>query len=361
MKTTLNYKELNKIPCLTWNWLKMNRASLNTEVDSFLSTSMNIEGNLSDIKISQKKEDFDKALKKFPNTENKSQKDSISLSEQIGINETLLINVSKKIQEPLIIHFNLEDKKTYSSAQIITAEENSQITVIIDYTSLPTAEGFQAIQTKLEAKAYSKIHLIKVQLLGQNYTQIDNTDSYCAEGASIEITQIQLGGNNVFAAVHNLLDGYKSNFKSDTAYICKNKQNLDMTYTVLHKGEQTNTKMIAKGVVSDSATKTYRGTIDFKNGCHGAIGDEQEETLLLSPTVINKSIPIILCDEENVSGTHGATLGKLGADELFYFKSRGISEHQAEKIMSVAKIQSVASLIPNQNIQEKILDFIQEK
>ena len=255
MKTTLNYTELNKIPCLTWNWLKMNRASLNTEVDSFLSTAMNIEGNLSDIKISQKKEDFDKALKKFPNTENKSQKDSISLSEQIGINETLLINVSKKIQEPLIIHFNLEDKKTYSSAQIITAEENSQITVIIDYTSLPTAEGFQAIQTKLEAKAYSKIHLIKVQLLGQNYTQIDNTDSYCAEGASIEITQIQLGGNNVFAAVHNLLDGYKSNFKSDTAYICKNKQNLDMTYTVLHKGEQTNTKMIAKGVVSDSAKK----------------------------------------------------------------------------------------------------------
>ena len=134
-----------------------------------------------------------------------------------------------------------------------------------------------------------------------------------------------------------------------------------MTYTVLHKGEQTNTKMIAKGVVSDSAKKTYRGTINFKNGCHGAIGDEQEETLLLSPTVINKSIPIILCDEENVSGTHGATLGKLGADELFYFKSRGISEHQAEKIMSVAKIQSVASLIPNQNIQEKILDFIQEK
>ena len=50
--------------------------------------------------------------------------------------------------------------------------------------------------------------------------------------------------------------------------------------------------------------------------------------------------------------------GKLGADELFYFKSRGISEHQAEKIMSVAKIQSVASLIPNQNIQEKINEVL---
>ena len=44
------------------NWLKMNRASLNTEVDSFLSTAMNIEGNLSDIKISQKKEDFEDYL-----------------------------------------------------------------------------------------------------------------------------------------------------------------------------------------------------------------------------------------------------------------------------------------------------------
>ena len=81
----------------------------------------------------------------------------------------------------------------------------------------------------------------------------------------------------------------------------------------------------------DYAKKTYRGTIDFKNGCQGASGNEQEETLLLTPTVVNKSIPVILCDEEDVAGEHGATIGKLSNDILFYMNAHGISKEAAEK------------------------------
>ena len=73
---------------------------------------------------------------------------------------------------------------------------------------------------------------------------------------------------------------------------------------------------------------------------------------------MNKSIPMILCDEEDVSGTHGATLGRLGADELFYMQSRGISEDEAKLMMARAKIVSVANLIPDSETVEKILDFI---
>ena len=90
-----------------------------------------------------------------------------------------------------------------------------------------------------------------------------------------------------------------------------------------------------------------------------AKGDEQEETLLLSPQSINKSIPVILCDEEDVEGTHGSTCGKLGSDELFYFQSRGITENDAEKIMTKAKILGTASEIPSLQIQEKIASFIE--
>ena len=310
MAETLKYNEINKIPCLTWNWLKMNRASLEVEAASEI--------------ISEKKE----------------------------------ITASKKgeiVSLPLVF----EDGKRYEHEQVITAEENAEITVILDYTSDRKAGGFSSVKTKLVAKPYSKIHLVKVQLLGENYVQIDDTEGVCDDGAKIEVTQIELGGSKVYAQVKNELNGYESRFKSDTAYITENGQILDMNYVVNHHGAKTDTKMIVKGVVGEAALKVYRGTIDFKRGCTDATGDEQEETLLLSRTAINKSIPMILCDEENVAGTHGATLGRLGADELFYMQSRGISEDEAKKMMKKAKVLSTASLIPDESVRAKIENFLE--
>ncbi len=305
MTETLKYTDINTIPCLTWNWLKMNRASLELEASSEI--------------ISGKKE----------------------------------ITATKKgeiVYLPLIF----EDGKRYEHEQVITAEENAEVTVIMDYTSLPEAGGFSSIRTKLIAKPYSKIHLVKVQLLGSNYVQIDDTSGECDDGAKIEVTQIELGGSKVYAQVKNELNGYESKFKSDTAYITENGQILDMNYLVNHHGAKSDTKMTVKGVVGDAALKVYRGTIDFKRGCTDATGDEQEETLLMSRTAVNKSIPMILCDEENVAGTHGATLGRLGADELFYMQSRGISEEEAKSMMKKAKVLSTAALIPEISVREKI-------
>ena len=84
--------------------------------------------------------------------------------------------------------------------------------------------------------------------------------------------------------------------------------------------------MTVNGVLRDSSQKTFRGTIDFKTGSSGAVGAETEDVLLLGETVVNKTVPLILCAEEDVKGSHGATIGQLDEEMLFYLGSRGISE-----------------------------------
>ena len=311
MTETKTFTQINKIPALTWTWLKMNSASFETEAESNV--------------VSEKRE----------------------------------IVASKK-GEIVYLPLSFENGKSYFHEQTITAEENAEISVILDYTSSASAGGLSQIKTRLIAHPYSKIHLVKVQLLGSNFVQVDDTEGECGDGAKIEVTQIELGGSKIYAQVKNELNGFESKFKSNTAYITENGQILDMNYIVNHYGAKTDTKMVVKGVVGENALKVYRGTIDFKRGCTDATGDEQEETLLMSKTAVNKSLPTILCDEENVSGTHGATLGRLGADELFYIQSRGISEEEAKKMMKKAKILSTASLIPNEEIRSKIENWLSD-
>ena len=65
---------------------------------------------------------------------------------------------------------------------------------------------------------------------------------------------------------------------------------------------------------------------------------------MLGENAVNKTVPLILCAEENVEGTHGASIGELDADTLFYFESRGISKAAAEQIMARAAIDRLIGM-----------------
>lgn len=365
MKQTLTYKNINPLPTLTWNWLKINRAALeytgDISADGYSVSGSNkdlpsISGITKGVTVT---EHGAAIAAKLPPVAGGSGKDADDLMNTLGVEPVVIASEKNtSVEKPVTIHFDLKNKSASAFRQIIKADDDSSITVIMDYTSAESSAGFHAVQTKLYAGARAHIHLIKVQLLGSDFTQLDDTGCACEDGGSVDVTQIILGGGKTYAGVQCALSGTASSFNSDTAYLCRDKQNLDMNYNVIHTGRNTSCTMHVKGVLDGESTKIYRGTIDFKHGCAGAKGDEQEETLLLSPKTINKTIPLILCDEEDVEGTHGATIGRLGADELFYMESRGVSEEAAEKMMSRARIASVAHLIPDENVIAEIESFI---
>ena len=119
----------------------------------------------------------------------------------------------------------------------------------------------------------------------------------------------------------------------------QNAQKLDVNLIANHIGAHTTSQIRADGTLKDSGEKTFRGTIDFKRGAKGAAGSEQENVLLLGEHVVNKTIPLILCAEEDVEGSHGATIGELDEDTLFYFAARGIGAETAEDIMAKGKME----------------------
>ena len=81
---------------------------------------------------------------------------------------------------------------------------------------------------------------------------------------------------------------------------------------------------------------------------------------MLGDGVVNKTVPLILCAEENVVGNHGATIGELDEDTLFYFESRGISAEEAENIMAHAAIERLARTIGDETTQAAILAELEE-
>ncbi len=340
--------KINKLPSPSWSWLKINDATI--DFDFTLENVFPSVKNISSVQYS-KESSFVK--KDFPELLSGTGKDSLQIFKD-SKPECFILPKNTKLEKPVVLNYDFSQSQNAVTGQLIVAEENSEGTIIIVSSSQKEDVGFQALKTEVFAKEGSKLKIIKVQLLGNSFIQVDDTSSYVKENASVELLHVELGGAKVYVGSGCTLKEYKSSFKSNMAYYLKDEQLLDLNFIVNHFGKKTSCKMKVSGSLNGKSKKTYRGTIDFKKGCSGSDGDEQEETLLLSPTAENYSMPVILCTEEDISGEHGATIGRLTDEILFYMQTRGISRENAEKIIARSKVQSLLSVIQDEDTVKKI-------
>lgn len=177
-----------------------------------------------------------------------------------------------------------------------------------------------------------------------------------AADSHLEVIQVFKGGKNTWSDVRVALRGKGSSIDLRSAYSLGSGQLLDINYIIEHFGRDTSCDLKSVGVLYKGSEKTYRGTIDFKRGCKRAVGNETEDVLLMDEEVINRTVPIILCSEEDVEGNHGATIGRIPEDMMFYMLSRGLGEEQIYDMLAKGRIESVVRNIPDEAIRESLTE-----
>ena len=133
-----------------------------------------------------------------------------------------------------------------------------------------------------------------------------------------------------------------------------------MNYYLKNTGKNTNNNLKVEGSLNNKARKNFRGTIDFVKGCTKSVGIENENCVLLSDEVIARSLPELLCGEEDVEGAHGISSGKVDKEKLFYLMTRGYSKKEAERMIIIANFTSIINEIKDEETKEEILKRIEE-
>ena len=263
-----------------------------------------------------------------------------------------------KVDKPVKITYRAGEENSLNS-HIIYVSEGSELTLIEVFES-ENKENLLGLQTRVYVCENASIKLVRVNLLSESTDHFDDLGFHLENDAKAELVQLELGGKRSYVGVRTELVGRKSEYRSATGYLCKGDSLLDMNFVTNEWGKKVSSNMDASGVLLDNSTKVYRGTIDFKEGAKGASGFEKEETLLFSPSIINKSVPLILCHEEDVEGDHGATIGRIDEKLLFYIKSRGIDEKAAKQLMTEAYINAVTEQIGDDETEGKVIKYVSE-
>ena len=283
---------------------------------------------------------------------------------RLGVNETALtweeaadLGTERITAAGQTVRLDITGSSEYSEKNVtIHAPEGRTVTV---FETLGAKEKL-LVRTELHVQKDAKVRLVQIQNTAQDSLLRLETSGVCAENGQVELIQILLGRGDVYSDGRFELEGTGAGFKAGIGYLGQKQQTVDMNLVVNHWGQKTTSEINAAGALKDAAQKVFRGTIDFKKGSAGSAGNEQETVLMLGDGVANKTVPLILCAEENVVGNHGATIGELDEDTLFYFESRGIPVAEAENIMARAAIERLTRALGDETAQEAILTELEE-
>lgn len=237
----------------------------------------------------------------------------------------------------------------------IVAAPNSTFSIALSLDSDADAPAFMGSTMRVFAGAGARVDITVYLTASDAVTCVEDSGFVLDEGARVNVRHVVLAGGFTATGLAADLRGDRSRIDVDTSYLASGTQQRDFNYIIRHRGRKTVSNMDANGVLTGTSKKCLRGTIDLIHGAKGAEGNERETVLLASKGVDNKTVPNILCDEDEVAGNHGATIGHVRPDQLFYAACRGLSQEQTEALFLSAKLEDAALNSPNDAVRANVV------
>ena len=249
-----------------------------------------------------------------------------------------------KREDPIVVAVSAAQNKCANTGVIV--REGAEATVVIAAfagdanasdanasdanasDALPTS----AALTRIVVEAGAKLHLIEMLGVNEGQQHLESVGLEIHQDAAVDVKQYALGGSTIGLGLTANLDGARARLDLNNRYHATHEETLDINHLVRMRGTSTRAQLTESGVLNEAAKKTLRATIDLVRGAKDAQGNEIETVMILGDDVVNKTMPVILCDEDDVAGNHGATIGSVSPEQLDYLAARGLSRQAAEQL-----------------------------
>ena len=248
-----------------------------------------------------------------------------------------------KREEPIVVAVSAAQNQCANTGIIV--REGAEATVVIaafagdvdgdaptgsdaNDDALPTS----AALTRIVVEAGAKLHLIEMLGVNEGQQHLESVGLEVHQDAAVDVKQYALGGSTIGLGLTANLVGAQARLDLNNRYHATHEETLDINHLVRMRGTSTRALLTESGVLNEAAKKTLRATIDLVRGAKDAQGNEIETVMILGDDVVNKTMPAILCDEDDVAGNHGATIGSVSPEQLDYLAARGLSHQAAEQM-----------------------------
>ena len=252
------------------------------------------------------------------------------------------------VDQPIIgQHFSHEPNTSVLPHTLVVAGNGAKFDYLDEYIAENDEEsGYRSGSTEIFLGDGATVGYVAVQKWGRNVWHFSDQRAELQKDATLRLFNVTLGGRFSKTRVEASLAGQGADAELKAIYFASGEQFFDFHTLQDHRVGNTRSDLLFKGALSDVARTVYAGMIRIEK--HAARSDayQANRNLVLSDKAKATSIPMLEIDNNDVRCTHGATVGPVDPEHLFYLRSRGIPEATAKRMLIQGFFGDVLDRIP---------------
>lgn len=291
---------------------------------------------------------FEELLKKF----NYERNGFTALNLAFGKFVTITIPKETKVEEPIEISFAAEGDTAIFPHVLIVAEAGSKATIVETYASPEKSFTNAAVQVVVEENA-SLTHY-RVQKESAEAFHVGTTEVKVGRGAFYDTTNINLGGALARHDIEVKFTAEGGEAFVDGLYMLNGEQHSDTHSVIDHAVPNCTSHQTYKGVLNDKSRAVFNGKVFVRENASGTDAQQSNKNLLLSNDARVDTKPQLEIFNDDVKCSHGATVGQLEEEELFYLLTRGLPESLARNLLTYGFAEEVINKIQLDSIKQEL-------
>lgn len=228
---------------------------------------------------------------------------------------------------------------------LVVVEEEAQVTLVESYAGIGSDVYFTNAVTEIAAGAGAVVNHYRLQRESTSAFHVGSLGVRLGRDSRVASHSIALGGRLVRQDVSALLDGQGADCTLNGLYVLSGAQHVDNHTVIDHASPHCSSRELYKGVLDDHSRGVFDGTIIVRPDAQKSDARQSNKNLLLSEDALADSKPTLIIEADDVKCSHGATIGQLDEDAMFYLRSRALSLETARSLLTHAFASDIVSRI----------------
>lgn len=272
------------------------------------------------------------------------------------IGEGVFIHLPKnvKIDAPVQLLFLTDEGKVSFPRVLIVAESFAEATIIETYNRSAETKYLTNAVVEISVADEAKIKHFRVQRESHSAFHVSTTAAEVGRGSVYDTTAINLGAK---LSRHDVLLKFNAEGGEafvDGLYFLGESQHHDTHSVIKHDVPNCTSHQTYKGILNDQSRGVFNGKVFVAVGAHGTDGYQSNKNLLLSNEARVDTKPQLEIFNDDVKCSHGATVGQLEEEELFYLLSRGLNETLARNLLTYGFAEEIVNKIEIESIKKQL-------
>jgi len=225
--------------------------------------------------------------------------------------------------------------------------------IIETFIGAEEARYWSHMISDLVLESGARASFAQFQLQGRKAIHMTELHTEISDHATFNHVNLQLGAEISRTELINSFTGEQASINLSGAYLGRNRQSHDIFTRINHDRPNCKSRQLFRGVLDKGGKSAFQGKVVVARDAQKTNADQSDKTLLLDRGAVANAKPELLIYADDVKCSHGATVGEVDPDQLFYLRSRGLDEGAAKGLLVEAFVSEVFDDLENERTAEK--------